>query len=505
MTVPAPPAIAPAAPLDVGRSMVRGGAWMVALRWGMRGLGVFSTFILARLLTPHDFGLVAMGMLVVGLIAILDQSGQRLALIRHPNPTRAHFDSVWTLNIFLACVITLVLWGIAPLAALYFHEPRAAEMVRLLALRSLIGGFDNVGVVLFRRELRFGRDFAFELLRRVLTVAVTLVCAIWLRDWRALVAGIVGGQALGTALSYLMHPYRPRLCVSRIREVLPFSGWMLATYAAQYVTDKADEMVVGGIANPAAMGLYSVASDTAAAPTAEVVLPVARALFPVFARISHDAAAVRVAYLDVFAATTLVCVAIGAGVALVAEDFVAVALGPQWHAAVPLVRILGIAGGLYGIMQNGIPMLNALGHARLSAYVTASRAFVLLAALAVAGSFGDIQTVALARAAVTLAFIPGVFLAIARVLPVTLADMLGRAWRPLVAGVVMAGVVSAVHALAPALPWLRLLLDAASGAAAYAGAVLLLWRLAGAPSGLEAAMVSRLRPWRARRARAGTG
>lgn len=493
------------APLDVGRSLVRGSAWMAALRWGMRGLGLLNTFILARLLSPRDFGLVAMGMLVVGLVEVLDQSGQRMALIRLPAPTRAHFDSVWTLNIILAGVMTVLLWAIAPAAPLYFHEPRAAELVRLLALRTLIGGFDNIGVVAFRKDLQFGREFAFQLLRRVLGVVVTVGCALWLRDWRALVAGILGGQVLGTVLSYMMHPYRPRLCLTRIREVLPFSGWVLATSAAQYVTNKADEMVVGAIATPAAMGIYNVASDVGAAPTAEVVLPVARALFPVFARIHHDAKAMRAAYLDVFAATTMACVAIGAGVALVAQDFVTVALGAQWQQAVPLVRILGIAGALYGLMQNGIPVLNATGHARLAAYVTASRGLALIAALGVAGRLGGVETVALARVAATLVFIPGVFLTITRALPVTFADMLARAWRPLAAGVVMAGAVSLLHPLAPAVPWLRLLLDAGVGAATYTVAVLLLWRLAGAPAGLEAAVVSRLRPLRVLRARAGTG
>ncbi len=498
------PAAAPA-PIDVGRSLLRGSAWMVGLRWGMRSLGLLNTFILARLLTPADFGLVTMAMVVVSLVEVLGQSGQMLALIRLPSPTRAHFDSVWTLNILLGLGITAILWAIAPFAPLYFHAARATLLIHLLALRPLINGFDNVGVVAFRKELQFGREFAFQLLRRVLTMLVTLGVALWLGDWRALVAGILGGQALGTVLSYVMHPYRPRLCLTHIREVLPFSGWVLATYVAQFATDRADEIVVGGIGSPTAMGLYNVASDTATSPTAEVVVPVARALFPVFARISHDAAALRAAYLDVFAATTLICVAIGGGIALVAGDFVAVALGPQWQAAVPLVRVLGIAGALFGIMQNGVPVLNATGHARLAAYLTASRAVVLLAALALAGRFGDILTVAWARAVVTLLFIPGILLALGRVMHATPADMLARAWRPLAAGLVMAAAVGLVHQAAPPVPLLRLPLDAASGAVAYTAAILLLWRAAGAPAGLEAAMVSRLRRTRARPARGETG
>jgi O-antigen/teichoic acid export membrane protein len=476
---------------NITRSLARGGAWMIGLRWAIRGLGLLNTFILARLLSPGDFGLVAMAMVVVGLVEMLGQTGQQLALIRHPNPTREDFDSVWTLTIIVAVVLTLLLWAVAPLAPLYFHEPRAENFIAALALRTLVGGFDNVGVVAFRRELRFGREFLFLLLQRLATILLTVAAALWLRDARALVVGIVGGRALGVAFSYALHPYRPRLCVTKIRGMLAFSGWMLLVHVTQYLFDKADEMVVGGVAAPAAMGLYSVAADAATAPTVEVVLPVARALFPVFARISEDSPAVRAAYLDVFSATCLICLAVGPGMALVAGDFVALALGPQWLAAVPLVRILAIAGGLYGIMQNSISVVSATGHARLTALLSGTRALLLLAALAAAGLLGSLETVALTRAGMTFAFIPGIFLAVSRVLPVTAADMVLRIWRPAVAAAVMAGVVFSVHALAPALPWLRLPLDAAAGAAAYVGTVLVLWRLSGAPPGLEAAVVGR--------------
>jgi len=482
------------AAFNVGAELARGSAWMVGLRWALRGIGLVNTFILARLLLPGDFGLVAMAMVVIGLVEVLGETGQTLALIRLRSPTRAHYDAAWTLGILVAVAITAVLWAAAVPAAQYFHDPRASGMIRLLSLRTLLGGFENIGVVAFRRELRFERDFAFQLLQRVLVAAVTIGCALWLRDGRALAAGIIGGKALGVASSYLVHPYRPRLSLSRIPQMLGFSGWMLAVHVAEYVNGHADEFVVGGIASPAAMGLYNVAADVATAPTMEVTLPVTRALFPVFARIGDDAATLRAAYLDVFAATCIVSIAAGGGVALVAEDFVALALGPHWRAAVPLVRILAVAGGLFGIMHAAVPVLNATGHAGLSARLTASRAVAMLAAVAAAGWLGDVRIIALARVAVTALFIPGIFAAVARVLPVTVPDMLHRAWRPALAGVAMTAAVMAVHGVVPENPWARLPLDAASGAAAYLGALLLLWRLAGAPAGLEAAVMGRI--WR---------
>jgi O-antigen/teichoic acid export membrane protein len=478
--------------LNVGRALAHGSAWMVGLRWAMRGLGLLSTFVLARLLTPADFGVVAMAMLVVGLVEVFGQAGQQLALIRIPDPARADYDAAWTLGILVALAVLLALWAISPAAALYFHEPRAGWLIRLLALRPFLTSLDNIGVVAFRKELRFGREFAFQLAQKLATVLVTIGCALWLRDERALVAGLLGGPAIGILLSYALHPYRPRPSLARVRGLLAFSGWMLLVNVAQYVHDKADEFVVGGVASAGAMGRYSVAADAATAPTIEVVLPATRALFPVFARLGDDRAAVRAAYLDVFSAAALISVATGLGMALVAGDFVRVALGEQWIAAIPLVRLLAIAGGLYGIMHNGITVLSATGHARLSGLLAASRTFFLVPALLIAGLLGSVETIAATRAVVTLAFIPGIFFAVARVLPVTPADMILRVWRPLAAGAAMAAVVFVVQAVAPDVPPLRLALGAGSGAVAYAAAIVLLWKLARSPEGLESAVAERV-------------
>jgi O-antigen/teichoic acid export membrane protein len=201
---------------------------------------------------------------------------------------------------------------------------------------------------------------------------------------------------------------------------------------------------------------------------------------------------VRAAYLNVFSAATLISVATGLGMALVAGDFVRVALWDKWIAAIPLVRLLAIAGGLYGIMHNGITVLGATGHARLSGLLAASRTLLLVPCLIAAGLFGSVETIAATRAVVTLAFIPGIFFAIARVLPVTPSDMFLRAWRPLVAAAAMAAVVLAIQAVAPDVPPLRLALGAGSGAVAYAAAIVLLWKLSGSPEGLESAVAERV-------------
>ena len=123
---------------SVQQQMIRGSAWMIAWRWSIRGIGLVSTIALARLLTPADFGLVAMATLAVGLIEAFGDADFKLAIIRHPNPTRDHLDTAWTLGILTGTVVALALVVLAPAAAAYFNEPRVVLVIRFLALRAFI-------------------------------------------------------------------------------------------------------------------------------------------------------------------------------------------------------------------------------------------------------------------------------------------------------------------------------------------------------------------------------
>src|ERR1700722_7876359 len=197
-------------PTSLQRHMVKGSAWAVAVRWAVRALGLVSTIILARLLMPADFGIVTMAMIVVGTLEIFSQTGQYQAIIRHPNPSREHYDTAWTIFIILCSILAALIFLAAPVADYYFHEPRAVLVVRILALKTFINGFENVGVVNFRRDLQFNKQFLFQVLPSVLSFFVTLGAAFLLRNYWALVIGILSQEFTSFLLSYALSPFRPR-------------------------------------------------------------------------------------------------------------------------------------------------------------------------------------------------------------------------------------------------------------------------------------------------------
>src|SRR5262249_43311926 len=140
-------------------SMARGALWMVGMRWTIRAIGLLNTIILARLLTPADFGIVAMASVAVSLLDSMADFNVETAIVRSKVASRGQYDSAWTVQVTEGLVKTALLISIAPLLAGFYGDPRVALLVYIIALRPGIEGFENIGQVDFRRDLQFGKEF----------------------------------------------------------------------------------------------------------------------------------------------------------------------------------------------------------------------------------------------------------------------------------------------------------------------------------------------------------
>jgi len=471
---------------NADRHLARGSAWMIGMRWAVRGLGLISTVVLARLLTPDDFGIVAMAMVVIAMLEVFTHFGTDLALLRRQELSRDYYDSAWTIWIFQGIGLSTALIIAAPFAAGYFKDPRVADVMRVLAIRPLIGGFQNVGVIDFRRNLNFAAEFRFGVSRKVLALLVTIGAAWAFRSYWALVLGQIASRAMEVHLSYQMSPFRPRVGTDRVRELWGFSQWLLMTRIAQLVARKVDELVVGRVAGTAMMGQYFVASDLATAPTAEVVNPASRALFPIYSRLASDPAALKAAFVKVLAGVAYLCAAAGAGMTLVSTDLVQVLLGSQWSATSSVLGWLAAYGAMTGLATVFETYLLVIGRERRAAGITVASAVLMVAGLVMAGMSGGATLIATVKAGVALVFACVVCTWGTRGTAVSASDA-GRAviW-PVLSAAAMAAVVLAVREFARLeLPVLRLALDVLVGAAAFVAAATVLWWMRGRPPGFE--------------------
>jgi len=459
---------------------------MVGLRWAMRLIGVISTVILARLLTPKDFGIVAVAMIVVGLFEMLTLTGQAVALVRHEAPTREHYNSAWTISFILGIAVALCILIAAPFTKAYFHQPAAVAVMQCLALRAFLGGLENIGTVDFSRNLRFDKFFIFNVLTKILQFCVTVVLAFVLRNYWALVAGILMGQISRTVLSYVMSPFRPRLSLACAREIWSFSIWTFVRTVGGYLQTQVDNIAIGGIVGAPVMGRYTVAKDIAASPTQEIINPMVAALLPVMSKCRGNPAELHKLYLRMLGWSAIICASTGVGVTMVASDMVRVVLGPKWIDATPLIAWLALNASMAALLSGTATLLDVLGMPYIGARILWSRLVVFtILVFAAAYMTHDVMVVVQTRLAVTVVFIPSIIFAVRRVTGVPARDYYRAMWRPFVAAGIMALTIWALNMMLPFQGAPRLLLDVLAGAASYVAALLGLWDLSGRPQSAE--------------------
>lgn len=459
---------------------------MIALRWAVRLTGLVSTIILARLLTPADYGIVAIATLILGIIEVFGDAGQVIAIIRHPNPTREHYNAAWTISLMFGFGLALIVLAAAPLTVIYFHEPRSKLVLEILALRTALSGFQNIGTVNFQRNFQFHKAFQLAAGVTLVQFVIVVTSAYLLRNYWALVIGILGKQVATVALSYVMEPYRPRISTSKIPELFSFSFWILFRKIGTAVQNDIDRFAIGGFAGAAAMGRYDVGRDLAASPVVEASYPILNALYPVMAKVSRDPTARRELVQSVLYWSALICASIAVGVAMVANDMVDLVLGPKWNAVKPLVPWLSLYYGIGALTASVYQTLEAMGAAGSSARLQWLRVFGLsLLVIPAAWYFRDLRTVAIATFIAGVVIAPTLFVALGKALDMRMLDFVQVLWRPFAAAMAMATVLHAINGTIPFAGPPRLVLDVITGATVFGATLMLLWFIVGRPEGPE--------------------
>jgi lipopolysaccharide exporter len=477
-------------PISPGRQMLHGSVWLIGLRWTVRLTGVVSTVILARLLSPNDFGIVAIAMIVVGLFEMLSWTGQELAIIRHATPTSEHYDTAWTISAIIGFAIAGLIFAVAPFATQYFHDVRSVAVIQCLSLRPLLSGLENVGMVDFQRSLRFDRVFSYNFYSKVIAFFVTIILAFFLRNYWALVAGILVGQMARTILSYLLHPYRPRISFSKRSEIWSFSIWSLARAIGTYFITQVDVIAIGGIAGATSMGRYTVAKDVASSPVDELNEPVSAVLFPVMARYQAEPVQLRQLYLRTLGWAAVIGASTGVGVTMVAQDMVPIILGTKWIDITPLMGWLALTAGLAALTNSSFTILDIIGLPHVGARMQWFRvALLALVLFPVAYATHSLARIAEARLIMTIVFVPSLLLAAGREVSVTAKDYVWAIWRPVTAGGVMALALWLLNNSFRMGSIARLPLDVAMGAVSFSVALLCLWHWSEKPASAESDIV----------------
>ena len=364
-----------------------GAGWMVAWRMATRVLGLASTLVLARILVPGDFGLVAMATTFSLAIDALSTLGLQEALVRHPESDSGLYDTAFSMQavrgLGTALVICLGAWP----ASMWFGEPRLFPILLLLAGLAALTGLENIGIVEFRRALRFDMEFRLQIVPRIFQVVLTIGAAVTLRSYWALVIGIAVSKIARLAMTYIVHPFRPHYSLSRWRELVSFSFWTWASSMVGLAWERADPFILGPIVGPAALGVYMLSGEVAFMPISELVLPAAAALYAGFSAAQNRGTDTIGLAISIASTLLLMVVPLAIGVSATSGYIVAGLLGPKWETAQPLIAICTVLCAFSPFTYVTGSVLAARGRVRQTFFALTMAAAVKVAVVLVTISY----------------------------------------------------------------------------------------------------------------------
>ncbi len=483
------------APASVSnRQVAAGAAWMLLFKVADKCIGLVSTIVLARLLVPADFGLVAMALSVIAFTHLMGAFGFDTALIQRQDATREHYDTAWTFNVALGCLMAAVMAVLAVPTASFYQDERLVAIIGVLAAATVAQGFSNIGVVAFRKELDFRSEFRFLFIKRVAAFGVTMALALAFRSYWALVLGTVVGNLLSVYISYRLHAYRPRFSLQARADLFHFSKWLFLSNLIGFIGGRSAHFILGRTAGPAALGFYTVAYEIAVMPSSDVISPINRAVYPAYCRLAVDRESFYAYFLKIFGTICIIAAPVSAVLFGIAGSAVDVVLGPKWVDTVPLIQLLVVCG-LVGALQSNLYLaLTALGKPQASTLLSAVLLVLSLPVVVWASIQHGVLGAAYGLVFQALLSMAGVLILFRQYSGYALKPLLMAVWRPLLCS---AGIGSVIYALdtgaiatinsMPA--WIRFFGLSLAGLLIYPLSLWLTWRACGSPAGAERTVI----------------
>lgn len=351
--------------LSLGKKVAIGAAWSILARFFVKSLGFISILILARILVPEDFGIIAATMIVVGLFEIIFNFSFDINIIQRKQVTNHTLNSAWTCKLIAGVSIALLLLIMSPSIASFFNDERLVSVICAIAGLPVLRSAMNIGFVLYRKELDLKSEFKLEAYAKIVSFLVTIGLAITLQSYWALLIGIYSNAITKFILSYTMHPYRPWFSLSEARELFAFSKWLLLRNVTFYFSTNAPSFMIGRLSSSTNLGYYSISFEVSNLPTTELLYPLSRAAYPGYVKLSDNPKELGRLFLKMSRMIVLLIAPISFGIAAVSEELVPALLGEQWLPVIPLLSLLAIYGFFRASSQNVEGVFIALGKPRL--------------------------------------------------------------------------------------------------------------------------------------------
>ncbi len=469
--------IEPESPTPERSSVFSGVRWNIAGQGIQHSVRLATTLILARLLTPEDFGLVSMAQVVIMFVNLFVDMGTGQALIQRKELTPGLLNSTFLLNLIIGAVLAAAIYFGAPLLARGFAEPRLLPILEVLSINFVILSFAVVQRSLITRRMRFDQLASLDAVGAIVQAGVSIVLAFQGHGVWSIIVGILAKNLVITGAAWVMAHWRPGVSLvwEDLRSIAGFSLNLAGFNLVNYLVLHADKIIIGRFLGSETLGYYEIARRLTTQPVRAVSVALGNVLFVRFSQLQDQNEKLRRRVIRASGAITLICAPLMFGLALVAESFVPVILGDSWLGVTPLLQILAPVSAIVAINRAASLLYRAKARTDWLLWFGIVRGVVMIGAYFIGLRWG-LLGVAYAIASVQLLFWTPALIIPFSLIELRLSEFARSLWPYALASAVMAVAVVGVEPLLgeTTLPWIQLASSVGLGAIAYLGTVAIL-------------------------------
>jgi PST family polysaccharide transporter len=332
--------------MSIRGKIIQGVIWSAIQSWGSQLSSLLIFLILARLLDPEAFGLIALAGVFLALMQVFLEQGFAQALVQRETLEPEHLDTTFWVSLATGIALTALGLGIAPLYASWFRQPQLVSIIRWLSILFTISSLNNVQRALLERDFAFKAIAIRHLIGTIAGGIVGIGLALWGGGVWSLVGQQIVQEGVGTAIFWKVSAWRPRFqfSITHLRQLSNFGIHILGINFLGFFSNRADDLLIGYFLGATALGYYSVAYRILTVMTELLVGTSSRVALPAFSRLQHQPDKLRTAFYRATQLTSSIAFPIFLGTATLAPELIQVLFGEQWHPSIPVMQILSLVG-----------------------------------------------------------------------------------------------------------------------------------------------------------------
>jgi O-antigen/teichoic acid export membrane protein len=354
--------------MSLTKKAVHGVAWVTVSTIIARVLDFITKIVLARILDPSAFGLIAIGLLTINTMTIFREMGIGASLIyRKEDPDHAAANTALIILPTAACILFAIVYVSAPYIALFFNEPEVTSIIQVLSLTFVISSLGTVPSILLEKELEFKRKVLPETVPRFGYAITALSFAYYGYGVWSLVYGQIVASVLMVTLIWIVSEWKPNFKFDRgvAKELFSYGQHVMSATIIIFILTNIDDAIVGRMLSTEALGFYTMAYLISNLPATQITHLIGRVMFPTYSKLQDEKEDLKNAYIKTLEIVTTFSIPASLGLLVIAPEFTSIVLGEKWTPAIPAIQVLCVFGMLRSIAATFGPIYNATGNPQI--------------------------------------------------------------------------------------------------------------------------------------------